>query len=122
MHYLKQLLHKFMYHDTCNVYRAVAVEDGYIDSISEDFELVYENIQCHLAQYGKDLYAARDDRTQRITENLRLCYDPEYEILEDDVIEIQHQGQVFKLIAGTAFVYLDHVELSVRRRKEAGQE
>lgn len=122
MHYLKQLLHKFMYHDTCNVYRAVAVEDGYIDSISEDFELVYENLPCKLSQYGKQLSAHRDDRSQQVTIDLRLTCDPEYEILEDDVVEVQHQGETFKLWAGTSFNYPTHKEISVRRRREAGQE
>ena len=103
MQRLKALLHHFFYKDKATVYRSVPVENGYIDSVSEDFEVVYEDIPCHLAQYGKDLYAARDDRTQKITENLRLCYNPEYVILEDDVIEVQHQGQIFKLWAGTAF-------------------
>lgn len=122
MQYLKQLLHKFMYHDTCNVYRAVEIEDGYVDSVSEDFELVYENIPCKLSQYGKQLSAHRDDRSQLITEDLRLTCDPEYVILEDDVVEVQHQGELFKLWAGTSFNYPTHKEISVRRRREAGQE
>lgn len=122
MQYLKQLLHKIMYHDRATVYRAVPVEDGYIDSTAEDFEIVYKNIPCKLSQYGKALTAHRDDRTQQVTIDLRLTCDPEYKILEDDVVEVQHQGEIFKLWAGTSFNYPTHKEISVRRRREAGQE
>ena len=89
-------MHKFFYKDRATVYRAVPAEDGYIDSVSGDFELVYENISCKLSQYGKQLSAHRDDRSQLITEDLRLTCDPEYIILEDDVVEVQHQGETFK--------------------------
>ena len=122
MQRLKALLHRIMYKDRATVYRAVAVEDGYIDRVGEDFEIVYENIPCKLSQYGKQLSAHRDDRSQQVTIDLRLTCAPEYEILEDDVVEVQHQGEFFKLWAGTSFNYPTHKEISVRRRKEAGQE
>jgi hypothetical protein len=111
-----------MYHDRANVYRAEKVKNGKTDDYERQFKLIYEKMPCHLAQYGKELSAHRDDSTQNITEDLRLSYSPEYEILENDVLEVQHQGQIFKLIAGTTFKYATHVELSARRRKEAKQQ
>lgn len=116
---LQNLLLKYMYKDTANVYRSVAVKDGLTDDFN--FEMVYENVPCKLSQYGKEISAHKDDRAQHITEDLRLCYCPEIDILENDVIEVEHCGQIFKLIAGTAFKYFSHVELSVRRRKESNQ-
>ena len=122
MQRLRQLLHQFMYKDKANVYRAVTNKTGWKSANDRAFETVYENIPCHLAQYGKELSAHRDDRAQLITEDLRLDCAPDIEILENDVVEITHQGQTFKLVAGTAFSYSTHKEISVRRRKEARQE
>lgn len=115
----RALLHRYIYKDRATVYRAVENRSGWKNE--REFETVYRDIPCHLAQYGKELAAHRDDRAQIITEDLRLNCDPEYEILENDVIEVQHRGQIFKLIAGTAFNYGTHKEISVRRRKEARQ-
>ena len=118
---LKRLLAHFMYKDRANVYRAVTNKTGWKSANDRAFETIYENIPCHLAQYGKELSAHRDDRAQIITEDLRLDCDPDIEILENDVIEVHRRNEVFTLIAGTVFKYDTHVELSVRRRKEAAQ-
>lgn len=117
----RQILNRFMYYDRANVYRAVHTKIGKSDDYTEEYRLVYEDVPCHLAQYGKELSAHRDDTTQKITEDLRLCFDPAVEILENDTVEVVHQGQTFTLHAGTAFKYPTHVELSLRRRKEARQ-
>lgn len=114
---LKALCKKYFYHDRAKVYRASSA-GGWKGG---EMTLIYEDLPCHLAQYGKELSAHRDDTSQKITEDLRLDYDPQFEILENDVIEVQHGGQTFNLVAGTAFKYLSHVELSVRRRKESRQ-
>lgn len=114
---LKNLCKKYFYKDRAKVYRASAV-GGWK---SGEMTLIYEDVPCHLAQYGKELSAHRDDTSQKITEDLRLDYDPQFEILENDVLEVLHQGEVFNLVAGTAFKYISHCELSVRRRKEARQ-
>lgn len=117
--YCKQFLIRYMYKDRATVFRAVENRSGWKNE--RTFEPIYEDVPCHLAQYGKELSAHRDDRAQLITEDLRLNCDPEYEILENDVLEVTHRGQIFKLIAGTAFNYPTHKEISVRRRKEARQ-
>ncbi len=113
---LKNLLRKYFYNDEMTVYRPLNVSWG-----AKAAEMIYRKKPCHLAQYGKELSAHRDDVSQKITEDLRLNYSPEFEILENDVIEAVHKGQKFELVAGTAFKYDTHVELSVRRRKEATQ-
>lgn len=118
---LRKILHKMMYHDRANVYRAKLTMIGRTDDYTEEFELIHEQIPCKLSQYGKQLSAHRDDRSQKLTDDLRLCYDPEIVILPNDVVEINHQGQVWKLFAGEQFNYPTHTELSVRRRRESGQ-
>ena len=117
----KKILERFMYKDRCDVSRAQLTKIGKSDDTTRNFYTVYQQIPCHLAQYGKELSAHRDDVSQKITEDLRLCYDPIYDINENDVLTITHKGQTFTLFAGTAFKYPTHVELSVRRRKEARQ-
>lgn len=114
---LKNLTRRYFYRDEATVYRPLNSPWG-----AKAAELIYKNIPCALHQYGKELSAHRNDVAQVITENLRLCYDPCYDIKENDVISVRHGGQIFELVAGTAFKYPDsHVELSVRRRKEALQ-
>ena len=117
----KKILERFMYKDRCDVSRAQLTKIGKSDDTTRNFYTVYQQIPCHLAQYGKELSAHRDDVSQKITEDLRLCYDPIYDVNENDVLTITHKGQTFTLFAGTAFKYPTHVELSVRRRKEARQ-
>lgn len=116
----KKILERFMYKDRCDVSRAELIKIGKSDDTTRSFYTVYQQIPCALHQYGKELSAHRDDVSQKITEDLRLCYDPVFDIRENDVLTINHQGQAFTLIAGTAFKYPTHVELSMRRRKEAG--
>lgn len=118
---LKNSLRKIFYSDSCKVYRATLEKVGKTDDYSRQFLPVYENIPCHLAQYGKDISAHRDDISQKITEDLRLTYDPKFSIKENDFLEVEHAGNIFKLVAGVEFKYLTHTELSCRRRKEGGQ-
>ena len=118
---LKNILHKVMYKDTADVYRAKLEKVGRTDDYSRNFELIHEKIPCKLSQYGKDISAHRDDKSQKLTEDLRLTCDSEIEILPNDFLKVQHQSQEFELVAGVAFNYPTHKEISVRRRKEAGQ-
>ena len=118
---LRGLLHKIMYKDVATIYRSVKVKDEKTGVSDFTFQLVYEELPCKLSQYGKELSAHRDDRAQHITEDLRLTCDPEIEILENDVADVIHEGETFKLVAGTSFNYPTHKEISMRRRKEAKQ-
>lgn len=118
--YLRGLLLAIMYKDVATIYRSVDVKED-TGASDYEFQAVYENLPCKLSQYGKELSAHRDDRAQHITQNLRLTCDPEIEIQENDVVDVLHEGETFKLIAGTSFNYLTHKEISMRRRKEAEQ-
>lgn len=119
--YLRGLLLAIMYKDVAMIYRSVKVKDEETGVSEFDFQVVYENLPCKLSQYGKELSAHRDDRAQHITQDLRLTCDPEIEIQENDVVDVLHEGETFKLIAGTSFNYPTHKEISMRRRKEAKQ-
>lgn len=117
--YLRGLLKKFMYRDTAQIYRQVRVTENYVDDFEQ--QLVGAEIACHLAQYGKQLYAHRDDVSQKLTADLRLDCAPDVDIRTNDYVVVEHEGDEWHLIAGEVFRYPTHLEVSVRRRKEAGQ-
>ena len=119
--YLKNLLHQYMYHDRATVLRAVKVKVGKTDDFDEQWSTIYENVPSKLSQYGKTLYAHRDDRSQKLTTDLRLTCDPDIEIRPNDYLRVSHQGQIWELVAGSPFCYPTHQEISCRRRKESGQ-
>lgn len=114
----KRLLHKYMYADYVTVYRQQAVKD---DDGADDYTMqaVYQGLPCHLTQYGKELQSGQNPREFYLKTDLRICLDPEYDILPNDVLVIVHVGQTFTLNAAKAFKYPDHQEISVRREDEA---
>lgn len=121
LEYLRGLLRDIMYKDRADVYRGVKIKVGLTDDFDEDWQLIYEQIPCKLSYYGKTITAHRDDRAQHLTTDLRLTCHPEIEIRPNDFVRVAHCGQVWELVAGEEFNYETHKEISVRRRKEAGQ-
>ena len=117
---LKNYLHKIMYKDRATIKRSVEIITA-TGATDNGFQTVNENLPCKLSQY-KDINSSKFDRAQSIDVDFRLNCDPEIEILEGDLIDVMHEGEKFKLIAGTSFNYIDHKEISVRRRKEAAQQ
>ena len=118
---LRGILHALMYKDKATVLRAIkTLADDGSDDYEEEYAAVYEDIPCKLSQYGKELPAHIEERAMVMSADLRLCCDPETDIAADDVVKVNHQGQVFTLYAGQAFDYPTHKEISLRRRKEAG--
>ena len=116
---LKGILHKVMYKDRADIYRhRRTIRDT--GAASSEPSLVYEGIPCKLSQYGKDILSHIEDRAAILSEDLRLCCDPGYVIRPNDVVKVIHQGQRFTLHAGQRFAYPTHQEISLRRRKEAG--
>ena len=118
---LKGILHSFMYKDRVTVLRGqkVLAEDG-SDDYGEEFATVYEDLPCKLSQYNKELSSHVNERAMEMSLDLRLCCDPEHDIRPNDILKVSHQGQIFTLHAGQRFAYPTHQEISVRRRKEAG--
>ena len=51
--YLRGLLDRFMYLDTARIMRQVRVTIDNVDDFKQ--ELIWEDIPCHLSQYGKQL-------------------------------------------------------------------
>ena len=117
--YLRGLLDRFMYLDTARIMRQVRITIDNVDDFKQ--ELIWEDIPCHLSQYGKQLYSHRDDVSQKLTADLRLCCRPSVDIRANDYLTVEHQGDEWNLIAGEVFRYPTHLEVSCRRRKEAGQ-
>ena len=118
--HLKKSLHKTMYKDTATVYRSVEVKENWTGAIRHEYGAVIENLPCKLSQYV-NIDANRDERTQQVDLDFRLTCDPETVIEENDVVDVIHEGETFKLIAGTSFNYITHKEISMRRRREAMQ-
>ena len=117
--YLRSLLDKYIYHDTFDIKRQVRITDGYVDDFEQ--ETVYSNVKGVLHQYGKTLFSHRDDVSQKLTADLRLCCRPDVDIRPNDYVIVTHCGQTWELVAGESFRYVSHQEISCRRRKEAGQ-
>lgn len=113
----RKILHAIMYKDTCNVYRAKIIQIGRTDDYTTEFELVYEGIPCKLSQSHERSTFHNDDVSQKDTLNYVLYYLPEYQILENDLVEVRGQ----KFFAGSEFEYPSHKELQLKRRKEARQ-
>lgn len=115
---LKGLLNKIMYKDRLTVSRQFPLVD---DEGADDYliETVYKDIPCKLSQYGKDPGGVKNDREYAVSEDLRVCLDPKYTILPNDIMEVTHQGQTFQLNAAEPFKYPTHQEISVRRDGEA---
>lgn len=114
----RKYLAKYMYRDKVTVTRQVAAvdEDG-----ADTYELqdVYKDVPCKLSQYGKELQSGQEARAFTMSNDLRLCVDPDIKILPNDILTITHEGQQFQLNAAMPFPYPDHVEISVRRKEEA---
>ena len=117
---LKKALLDVMYKDTAVVSRAEKIRDEVTGAAKTAYQVIYEDLPCKLSQY-KDISAYEEDRAQSISLDFRLTCDPEIIIKEDDVVDVLHEGETFKLIAGTSFNYITHKEISMRRRKEAKQ-
>lgn len=118
---LKKQLHATMYRDVATVYRSVKVVEAGTGAIDYEFQAVIENLPCKLSQY-KDITANQDDRVQGVNLDFRLTCDPDVKIEESDVVDVLHEGELFKLVAGTSFNYITHKEISMRRRREAMQQ
>lgn len=114
---MRKILERLMYKDVCRVYRAELVNIGKTDDYTENYNLIYEDIPCKLSVYHERPTFHNDDTSGKFTLNYMLYFSPEFEILENDLIEIRGM----KLFAGTAFIYPMHVELQLKRRRETMQ-
>lgn len=114
---LKGILDRLMYLDTVTVRRqerGTDAEGAAVYALAN----VYEDIPCKLSQYGKALESHQEDRAFKLTDDLRLCCDPAYDIRPADVLLFKHQGQEWQLVAGQAFKYPTHQEIQARKAGE----
>lgn len=117
----KLLLH-YMYKDILTVYR---LEKVIADDFSDDYagkpSTIYKEIPCKLAKYQRGRIS--EEKTARTTEyniDLQVNLEPDKDIQENDILEVEHNGQIFRLRAGVAFKYPTHQEVSARDMKEVG--
>lgn len=116
--YLKNVLSSIMYTDTVTVTRQMPARDAEGAGCYKPAD-VYVSVPCKLSQYGKELESNQEDRAFKLKNDLRICMDPEYKVLPNDIMTICHEDQTFVLYAAQPFCYKDHQEISVRRREEA---
>lgn len=115
----QQLLSKYMRYDRVTVIRQV---EGNDEIGADDYTeaVIYADIPCKLGQAGKNTISnSRTNSVTHISEELRLCLAPEYDILANDKLIVQHKGQTFTFWASKAFKYMTHQEISVSAQTEA---
>lgn len=111
-------LHRYMYHDLVTVTRQKGNTD---DEGADDYgtQDIYKDIPCSLSQYKKGISITETDRQATITSDLRVCLDPQYEVLPNDILTVKHEGQIFVLNAAKPFIYPTHQEISARKESDA---
>ena len=115
---LKQSLHEIMYKDVATVYRSMKIVEEDTGATDYEFQVVIENLPCKLSQY-KDINANQDDRAQNVNLDFRLTCDPEIILEEDDIVDVVHEGETFKLVVGTSFNYITNKVKRTRSEKYA---
>lgn len=120
---LRKIRNNLFYKDIATVSRAVLETIGKTDDYTTTFEEVISNMPCRLSVSHERPTEHRDDVSQKQTFHYTLFHEDKYKILPNDVVKVlQRGGDEIILFAGNSFVYESgHVELQVRRRKEAGQ-
>ena len=120
---LRKIRNNLFYKDIATVSRAVLETIGKTDDYTTTFEEVISNMPCRLSVSHERPTEHRDDVSQKQTFHYTLFHEDKYKILPNDVVKVlQRGGDEITLFAGNSFVYESgHVELQVRRRKEAGQ-
>lgn len=108
-----------MRYDRVTVIRQVEATDEIgADEYAET--VIYADIPCKLGQAGKNaINNLQSNSVAHITEELRLCLAPEYEILANDKLIVRHKGQTFTFWASKAFKYMTHQEVNVLVKTEA---
>lgn len=115
-----KLLADIMYKDTCTISRQMATTD---DIGADVYELtaVYSDVPCRLGQTGQSASTngTETDSTFTLSDRLRLCLSPEYDVKPNDIISISHEGQSFIMRADTPFKYMTHQEIKLLKDGEA---
>ena len=114
-----KLLADIMYKDTCTISRQMATTD---DIGADVYELtaVYSDVPCKLGQNNQSsTNGTETDSTFTLSDRLRLCLSPEYDVKPNDIISISHEGQLFVMRADTSFKYMTHQEIKLLKDGEA---
>lgn len=114
---IKEMLKYRMYDDTMIVIRQMPIidEDG-ADTYSLD--IVGESDFCHLSQSQKSSLNITDS-IAKYEQNMKVFTTPDIEILPNDILEVEHEGQKYKLRASLPFKYSTHQEIPVKLESDA---
>lgn len=108
-----RLLASLMYKDRCTISRQMATTDD-IGATVYDLVDVYTDVPCKLGQSGQgSMSGTQTDSVFTVNNRLRLSLPPELDVMVNDIITIQHQGQTFIMRADTPFKYMSHQEIGL---------
>ena len=114
-----KLLADIMYKDTCTISRQQATTDD-IGADVFDIVDVYVDVPCKLGQTGQTSMNGVDtDSVFTLKDKLRLSLPTDYDVMANDIVTINHQGQSFIMRCDSPFKYTTHQEITLIRDDEA---
>lgn len=114
-----KLLASIMYKDRCTILRQMDTTD---DIGADVFEMVavYSDVPCKLGQTSQtSMNGVETDSVFMLKDKLRLSLPVDYDVMANDIIKVDHQGQLFTMRADTPFKYTSHQEITLIRDSEA---
>ena len=114
-----KLLASIMYKDRCTILRQMDTTD---DIGADVFEMVavYSAVPCKLGQTSQtSMNGVETDSVFTLKDKLRLSLHVDYDVMANDIIKVDHQGQIFTMRADTPFKYMSHQEITLIRDSEA---
>lgn len=114
-----KLLASIMYKDRCTILRQMDTTD---DIGADVFEMVaiYSDVPCKLGQTGQtSMNGLETDSVFTLKERLRLSLPVDYDVMANDIVKINHQGQTFIMRCDSPFKYTTHQEITLIRDDEA---
>lgn len=114
-----KLLADIMYKDTCTISRQQATTDD-IGADVFDVVDVYVDVPCKLGQTGQtSMNGVNTDSVFTLKDKLRLSLPVDYDVMANDIVKINHQGQSFIMRCDSPFKYTTHQEITLIRDDEA---
>ena len=114
-----KLLSSIMYKDRCTILRQMDTTD---DIGADVFEMVaiYSDVPCKLGQTGQtSMNSVNTDSVFALKDKLRLSLPVDYDVMANDIVTINHQGQTFIMRCDSPFKYTTHQEITLIRDDEA---
>lgn len=96
------------YYDTCNVYRLVKEKDPATGVTVTVKKKIYDNLKCSVSKSDNQLMAT--DGVGKLSFSHKLFLNPNYEIVEGDIVEVLSMPKISNYLASKPFYYSSHSE------------